>query len=42
MDRTMARRVLCIAALILTVAAYAGTGVPLALAVGLICIAALL
>jgi len=42
MDRTTARRVLCIAALIITVAAYAGTGLPLALGVGLLCIAALL
>jgi len=42
MDRLTIRRVLCIAALILTVAAYAGTGVPLAMAVALVCIAALL
>ena len=42
MDRQTYRRLLCIAALIVTVAAYAGTGVPLALAVALVCVAALL
>lgn len=42
MDRQTTRRMLVIGALIITVAAYAGTGIPLALAVALVCIAGLL
>ena len=42
MTAQLARRLLCLLALVLTVAAYAGMGIPLALAVGLLCIAALL